>query len=183
MVPVRWAVNNLWIVPLHNLVLGISVPILVLKPRVDLILNVQFPIKRLNVHVCLDFCPTLQLLLDVLVPLQLVLQIINVPKDSNAMPNFADLYVIQMKLVWLMNCVLTIFAKKFANPILIVKQLKFARVLNVYPAVVPAQIVRYHKCVIITSVLILAQSPSVELMPIVSYKITNHSAAVHQVRN
>jgi hypothetical protein len=118
--------------------------------------------------------------LDVLVPLQLVLQIINVPKDSNAMPNFADPYVIQMKLVWLMNCVLTIFAKKFANPILIVKQLKFARVLNVYLAVVRAQIVRFHKCVIIISVLILAPSPSVELMPIVSSKITNHSAVVHQ---
>ena len=149
----------------------------------DLTLNVQFPIKRLNVHVCLDFCPTLQLLLDVLVPLQLVLQIINVPKDSNAMPHFADPYVIQMKLVWLMNYVLTIFAKKFANPILIVKQLKFARVLNVYLVAVPAQIVRYLKCVTIISVLILAQSPSVELMPIVSSKITNHSAAVHQVRN
>lgn len=160
--------------------LGTSVPILVLKLHVDLILNVQFPIKRLNVHVCLDFCPTLQLLLDVLVPLQLVLQIINVPKDFNVMPNFADPYVIQMKLVWLMNCVLTIFAKKFANLILIVKQLKFARVLNVYLAVVRAQIVRFHKCVTIISVLILAPSPSVELMPIVSYKITNHSAVVHQ---
>jgi hypothetical protein len=112
-------------------VLETSVPILVPKLHVDLILNVQFPIKRLNVHVCLDFCPTLQLLLDVLVPLQLVLQIINVPKDSNAMPNFADPYVIQMKLVWLMNYVLTIFAKKFANLTLIVKQLKFARGLNV----------------------------------------------------
>lgn len=131
MVPVRLVVNNLWIVPLRNLVLGTSVPILVIKLRVDLTLNVQFRIKRLNVHVCLDFCPTLQLLLDVLVPLQLVLQIINVPKDSNAMPNFADPYVIQMKLVWLMNYVLTIFAKKFANLTLIVKQLKFARGLNV----------------------------------------------------
>lgn len=160
--------------------LGTSVLILVLKLHVDLILNVQFPIKRLNVHVCLDFCPTLQLLLDALVPLQLVLQIINVPKDSNAMPNFADPYVIQMKLVWLMNYVLTIFAKKFANPILIVKQLKFARVLNVWLVVVRAQIVRFHKCVTIISVLILAPLPSVELMPIVSYKITNHSAVVHQ---
>ena len=113
---------------------------------------------------------------------QLVLQITNVQKDSNVMPSFADLSVILMMLVWPMNYVLTMFVRKFVNLTQTVKQLKFARELNVFQDVDLTQIALLNTPVIITNVLIPVPLLNVELMQFVLHKTINHSALVHQVK-
>ena len=113
---------------------------------------------------------------------QLVLQITNVQKDSNVMPSFADLSVILMMLVWPMNYVLTMFVRKFVNLTQTVKQLKFARELNVFQDVDLTQIALLNTPVIITNVLIPVPLLNVELMQFVLHKTINHSALAHQVK-
>ena len=83
----------------HNPALGTSVPILAARHHVDPTPNVQFLIKKPNVLVCQDFCPIQLLLLAAQEHRPPVLQTINVQKDSNVMPNFADLFVTLMTLV------------------------------------------------------------------------------------
>jgi hypothetical protein len=177
---VQLVAKFLQIVQLCNPVLETNVQILAVKNHVDQIPNVQSRIKKHNVPVCLDFCPTQLLSLDVQVHPQLVLQITNVQKDSNVMPSFADLSVILMMLVWPMNYVLTMFVRKFVNLTQTVKQLKFARELNVFQDVDLTQIALLNMLVIITNVLIPVPLLNVELMQCVLHKTINHSALVHQ---
>ena len=176
---VPWAVRVHLIVPHLNHVSTTSVMILVLKPHVDLMLNVPLWIKELNVHVCLDFCLTLQLKLDALVNLHLVCPITNVPLDSNAMPNFADLFVTVMMLVCLMSFVLTMCAKRFARATMIVEPTKSAKVSNVYLDADQIRIVQLHKLVKTINVLILVLLQPVESMPFVCHKIINHTVIAH----
>jgi hypothetical protein len=177
---VQLVAKFLQIVQLCNPVLETNVQILAVKNHVDQIPNVQSRIKKHNVPVCLDFCPTQLLSLDVQVHPQLVLQITNVQKDSNVMPSFADLSVILMMLVWPMNYVLTMFVRKFVNLTQTVKQLKFARESNVFQDVDLTQIALLNMLVIITNVLIPVPLLNVELMQYVLHKTINHSALVHQ---
>ena len=176
---VPWAVRVHLIVPHLNHVSTTSVMILVLKPHVDLTLNVLLWIKELNVHVCLDFCLTLLLKLDALVNLHLVCLIINVPLDSNAMPNSADLFVTVMMLVCLMSFVLTMCAKRFARATMIVEPTKSAKESNVYLDADQTRIVQLHKLVKTINVLILVLLQPVESMPFVCHKIINHTVIAH----
>ena len=176
---VPWAVRVHLIVPHLNHVSTTSVMILVLKPHVDLMLNVLLWIKELNVHVCLDFCLTLQLKLDALVNLHLVCPITNVPLDSNAMPNSADLFVTVMMLVCLMSFVLTMCAKRFARATMIVEPTKSAKESNVYLDADQIRIVQLHKLVKTINVLILVLLQHVESMPFVCHKIINPTVIVH----
>ena len=176
---VPWAVRVHLIVPHLNHVSTTSVMILVLKPHVDLTLNVLLWIKELNVHVCLDFCLTLQLKLDALVNLHLVCPITNVPLDSNAMPNSADLFVTVTMLVCLMSFVLTMCAKRFARATMIVEPTKSAKESNVYLDADQTRIVQLHKLVKTINVLILVLLQHVESMPFVCHKIINHTVIAH----
>ena len=178
---VPWAVRVHLIVPHLNHVSTTSVMILVLKPHVDLTLNVLLWIKELNVHVCLDFCLTLQLKLDALVNLHLVCLIISVPLDSNAMPNSADLFVTVTMLVCLMSFVLTMCAKRFARATMIVEPTKSAKESNVYLDADQTRIVQLHKLVKTINVLILVLLQHVESMPFVCHKIINHTVIAHLV--
>ena len=180
-----WVESVPWAVRVHLIVLHLnhvsttSVMILVLKPHVDLTLNVLLWIKELNVHVCLDFCLTLQLKLDALVNLHLVCLIINVPLDSNAMPNSADLFVTVTMLVYLMSFVLTMCAKRFARATMIVEPTKSAKESNVYLDADQIRIVQLHKLVKTINVLILVLLQPVESMPFVCHKIINPTVIVH----
>ena len=176
---VPWAVRVRLIVPHLNHVSTTSVMILVLKPHVDLTLNVLLWIKELNAHVCLDFCLTLQLKLDALVNLHLVCLIISVPLDSNAMPNSADLFVTVMMLVCLMSFVLTMCAKRFARATMIVEPMKSAKESNVYLDADQTRIVQLHKLVKTINVLILVLLQPVESMPFVCHKIINPTVIAH----
>ena len=176
---VPWAVRVHLIVPHLNHVSTTSVMILVLKPHVDLTLNVLLWIKELNVHVCLDFCLTLQLKLDALVNLHLVCLIISVPLDSNAMPNSADLFVTVTMLVCLMSFVLTMCAKRFARATMIVEPTKSAKESNVYLDADQTRIVQLHKLVKTINVLILVLLQPVESMPFVCHKTINPTVIAH----
>ena len=176
---VPWAVRVRLIVPHLNHVSTTSVMILVLKPHVDLTLNVLLWIKELNAHVCLDFCLTLQLKLDALVNLHLASPITNVPLDSNAMPNSADLFVTVTMLVCLMSFVLTMCAKRFARATMIVEPTKSAKESNVYLDADQTRIVQLHKLVKTINVLILVLLQPVESMPFVCHKIINPTVIAH----
>ena len=176
---VPWAVKVHLIVPHLNHVSTTSVMILVLKPHVDLMLNVLLWTKELNVHVCLDFCLTLQLKLDALVNLHLVSPITNVPLDSNAMPNSADLFVTVTMLVCLMSFVLTMCAKRFARVTMIVEPTKSAKESNVYLDADQTRIVQLHKLAKTINVLILVLLQHVESMPFVCHKIISHTVIAH----
>ena len=182
-----WVESVPWAVRVHLIVLHLnhvsttSVMILVLKPHVDLTLNVLLWTKELNVHVCLDFCLTLQLKLDALVNLHLASPITNVPLDSNAMPNSADPFVTVMMLVFLMSFVLTMCAKRFARATMIVEPTKSAKESNVYLDADQTRIVQLHKLAKTINVLILVLLQHVESMPFVCHKIISHTVIAHLV--
>ena len=138
---VLWAAKHPLIVRPLNLAWATNVQIHVRKNHVDPMPNVRLWTKEPNVHVWWDFCPIPQLSLGALVNPHLVSLTINVRKASNAMPNFAALFVTVMMPVCLMNCVLTMFAKRFARVTMTAVAMKFARVSSVFQDADPMLIV------------------------------------------
>ena len=138
---VPWAAKRPPIVQPLNHVWATNVQTHVRKNHVDPMPNVRLWTKEPNVHVWWDFCPIPQLLLGAPVNPHLVSLTINVRKASNAMPNFADLFVTATMPACPTNCVLTTFAKRFARVTMIAVATKFAKVSSVFQDADPMLIV------------------------------------------
>lgn len=177
---VQLVAKLLLIVPLHNLVLETSVPILVDKLHVDPMPNVRLLTKRLNALAWLDSCPILLQSSVVLANPQLVSPTTNVLLASNVMPSFVDLSVTLMEPVCPTSSVLTTFAKKSANQTVNVEPMRSVKVSNASQDAGPILTAQSPSLVKTTSVLILAPLPNVVSMPFVSLKITSHSAVAHR---
>ena len=138
---VPWDAKRPLIVQPLNHVWATNVRIPALKNHVDPMPNVRLWTKEPNVHVWWDFCPIPQLLLGAPVNPHLVSLTINVRKASNAMPNFAALFVTAMMPACLTSYVLTTFAKRFARVTMTAVATKFAKVSSVFQDADPMLIV------------------------------------------